>query len=77
MGLPKDVVNASYTYDSYHNFDTSKWNLDHIHRVPVTAMKGNSGHLALAIGAFETAMTIKSMVTGDIPYIKNCDDPCE
>ena len=40
-------------------------------------MKGNCGHLTMGIGAFETAMTIKSMVTGDIPYIKNCEDPCD
>jgi len=46
MGLPKDAANAKYTYDSYQNYDTSKWNLDTIQKVPITAIKGNCGHLA-------------------------------
>jgi 3-oxoacyl-[acyl-carrier-protein] synthase II len=49
----------------------------HLKNTSITAFKGNLGHLNLASGATEVALSLKSMEHSVVPHVKNLRDPVE
>ena len=64
------LANRKFAYGS----DQDK---KHLKNTSLTAFKGNLGHLNLASGATEVALSIMSMQESVIPHVANLENPVE